>query len=111
VFRHLVGLVDAYVISPVSVLAVAALRWSQAGDDVDAVYDGVDDLVWQVARQVLRTRHPEALDVNAIAAEMARLTGEANDGAVRRHRKTVARLLARRHEMQTAPMARTRWSQ
>lgn len=111
VFRHLIALVDAYVVNPLSVLAVAALRWSQSGDDVDAVYDGVDDLVWQVARHVLRTRHPEALDVNAIAAAMAQLSGEAGDGAVRRHRKTVARLLARRHELQTAPMARTRWSQ
>jgi hypothetical protein len=111
VFRHVVALVDAYVVNPVSVLAVAALRWSQSGDDVDAIHDGIDDLVWQVARHVLRTRHPEALDLTAIAAAMAQLTGEANDGAVRRHRKTVARLLARRHEMQTAPMARTRWSQ
>lgn len=111
VFRQLVALVDAYVVNPVSVLAVAALRWAESGDDVDVVYTGVDDLVWQAACHVLRTRHPEALDVTAIAAAMAQLTGEANDAAVRRHRKTVARLLARRHEMQTAPVARTRWSQ
>lgn len=111
VFRHLVGLLDAYLINPVSLLAVAALRWADSGDDNDAVYAGVDDLVWQLARHVLRTRNAETLDVTTIAATMAQLSGESADGAVRRHRKTVARLLARRHEMQTAPMARTRWSQ
>ena len=108
-FANLAGLVDAYVLNPLSLLAVAAVRWSQSGEDHDAVFDGVEDVVWQVARHVLRTRNPETLDVNTIAVIMGQLTGDAGDGGIRRHRRTVQKLMARRRE-QTAPIVRTRWS-
>ncbi|KUI27931.1 hypothetical protein AU195_08110 [Mycobacterium sp. IS-1496] len=109
-FRHLAALLDGYVLNAVSVLAVAALRFAHNGDDPVAVTDGIEGLIWQGARHVMATRRPESIDVDMIAATMAGLTGEPTDGAVRRHRRTVLRLLARRPDAQTAPIARTRWS-
>lgn len=108
-FTHLTRLVDDYVVNPLSVIAVAAVRWGQAGEEFDPVFDGVDDVVWQTARHILRTRGPETLDAGAIAGAMGQLTGDSSEGGLRRHRRTVQKLMARRRE-QTAPIARTRWS-
>lgn len=109
-FGQLAALLDGYVLNAMSVLAVAALRFAHNGDDPAAVTDGIEELIWQGARHVMATRRPESIDIGVVAATMARLTGEPNDGAVRRHRKTVLKLLARRPEAPTAPIARTRWS-
>jgi hypothetical protein len=109
-FGQLAALLDGYVLNAISVLAVAALRFAHNGDDPVAVTDGIEELIWQGARHVMATRRPETIDVGMIAATMAGLTGEPNEGAARRHRKTVLKLLARRPEAQTAPIARTRWS-
>jgi hypothetical protein len=109
-FGHLAALLDGYVLNAMSVLAVAALRFAHNGDDPVAVTDGIEELIWQAARHVMATRTPEAIDVGMIAVTMAGLAGEPNDGAARRHRKTVMKLLARRPEAHTAPIARTRWS-
>ncbi|MGE2717276.1 hypothetical protein ACQI4L_24735 [Mycolicibacterium litorale] len=109
-FGHLAALLDGYVLNAMSVLAVAALRFGHNGDDLPAVTDGIEDLVWRSARHILVTRRPESIDVGMIAATMAQLSGEPTDGAARRHRKTVLKLLARRPEAQPAPTARTRWS-
>lgn len=109
-FGQLVALLDGYVLNGMSVLAVAALRVGHNGDDVPVLTDGIEDLIWQTARHLLATRRPETLDVGMIAATMAQLSGDPSDAAVRRHRKTVQRLLARRPEAQPAPSARTRWS-
>ncbi|MCK0176026.1 hypothetical protein [Mycolicibacterium sp. F2034L] len=109
-FGQLAALVDQYVLSPVSLLAVVAVRWSQSGEEFDVVFDGVEDLLWQVARHVLRTHSPETLDLTAIAMAMGQLTGDFGDGGMRRHHRTVQKLMARRRE-QTVPIARTRWTQ
>lgn len=109
-FGQLAALLDGYVLNAMSVLAVAALRFAHNGDDAVAATDGIEELVWQSARHVMATRHPDSIDVGAITATMAQLAGEPNDGAVRRHRRTVQRLLARRPEAHTAPIARNRWS-
>jgi hypothetical protein len=109
-FGHLVALLDGYVLNAMSVLAVAALRLGHNGDDVPVLADGIEDLLWQTARHLLATRRPETLDAGMIAATMAQLSGDPSDAAVRRHRKTVQKLLARRPEAQPAPSARTRWS-
>ncbi|BCI50767.1 putative ESX-1 scaffolding and assembly protein SaeB [Mycolicibacterium litorale] len=109
-FGHLAALLDTYVLNAMSVLAVAALRFGHNGDDLPAATDAIEDLIWRAARHVLVTRRPDTIDVGMVAATMAQLSGEPTDGAVRRHRKTVLRLLARRPEAQPAPTARTRWS-
>ncbi|WP_422743645.1 hypothetical protein ACN27E_18480 [Mycobacterium sp. WMMD1722] len=109
-FAQLTRLVDGYVLNPVSVLALAAVRWGQAGEEWDPVFDGVDDVIWQTARHLLRTRSQETLDLTAIALTMGQLAGDASEGAARRHRRTLQKLLARRRE-QTVPIVRTRWSQ
>lgn len=109
-FGQLAALLDGYVLNAMSVLAVAALRFGHHGDDAVPATDGIEELIWQAARHVMATRRPESLDVDMIAATMAQLSGEPGDGAVRRHRKTVLRLLARRPDAHTAPIVRTRWS-
>lgn len=109
-FGQLAALLDGYVLNAMSVLAVAALHFSRNGDDPVAVTDGVEEVVWQAARHVVATRRPEALDANTIAATIGQLTGEPPDNAVRRHRRSVLRLLALRPDAHTAPIARTRWS-
>ncbi|KUI37113.1 hypothetical protein [Mycobacterium sp. GA-2829] len=109
-FGQLAALLDGYLLNAMSVLAVAALHFSRNGDDPVAVTDGVEEVVWQAARHVVATRRPEALDANMIAATIAQLTGEPPDSAVRRHRRSVLRLLALRPDAHTAPIARTRWS-
>ncbi|WP_193045212.1 GAP1-N2 domain-containing protein [Mycolicibacterium baixiangningiae] len=109
-FGHLAVLLDGYVLNAMSVLAVAALRFGHNGDDLPVLADGIEDLIWQTARHILATRPPETLDVGMVAATMAQLSGEPSDAALRRHRKTVLKLLARRPEAQPAPSARTRWS-
>jgi hypothetical protein len=109
-FGHVAALLDGHVLNAMSVLAVAALRFGRNGDDPVAVTDGIDEVIGQAARHIMATRRPESIDVNMIAATMAQLSGELGDGAVRRHRKTVLRLLARRPDAHTAPIVRTRWS-
>ncbi|BBY18555.1 GAP1-N2 domain-containing protein [Mycolicibacterium litorale] len=109
-FGQLAALLDNHVLNPMSVLAVAALRFGHNGDELPVAVDGIEDLIWQAARHILTTRRAETVDVGMIAATMAQLLGEPGDGAVRRHRKTVLKLLARRPEAQPAPTARTRWS-
>ena len=113
-FGQLAALLDGYVLNAMSVLAVAALRFGHNGDDPSAaITDGIEELIWQGAQHVMATRRPESIDVGVVAATMARLAAEPTDGAVRRHRKTVLKLLARRPEAPTAPtapIARTRWS-
>lgn len=109
-FGQLAALLDAYVLNAMSVLAVAALRFGRNGDDLPPATDGVEDLIWAAARHILVTRRSESIDVDMIAATMAQLSGEPSDGAGRRHRRTVLKMLARRPEAQPAPTARTRWS-
>lgn len=106
-FGLLVALVEGYVLNAVSVLAVAALRWS---DDAVGGSDAVEEVIGRVAQHVLTTRGPEMIDAGMVAATMAQLCGDPSDAAIRRHRKTVQRLLTRRFEMPTAPAVRTQWS-
>ncbi|TFV55216.1 hypothetical protein E4P42_23510 [Mycobacterium sp. PS03-16] len=106
-FGQLVALVDGYVLNVMSVLAVAALRWS---DDAAGGSDAVEDVIGRTAQHVLTTRSPEMIDAGMVAATMAQLSGDLSDAAIRRHRKTVMRLMTRRFEMPTAPAIRTQWS-
>jgi hypothetical protein len=107
-FTHAGALLDARLLNPTVVLAVAAMRWNP-DTDAPAAGDPITDMAWQLANRVLQGWGTEGVDVDSVAMTMAQMAGDMSDGAVRRSRKIAARLLSRSTEAHSSPALRTRW--
>ncbi|MCV7169614.1 hypothetical protein H7I41_06725 [Mycobacterium manitobense] len=108
-FAHATALLDAHLLNPAVVLAVAALRWNP-DEEIAPTGDPLVDMSWQLANRVLMTRAgAEGVDAGSVAIAMAQLSGDMSDGALRRGRKIAGRLLARGAEAHSSPAIRTRW--
>jgi hypothetical protein len=107
---QLFALVDGHSISPAAVLAATLVRAADEESEAPAG-GGVNDLLAQAALQVAATREFSDQDVDDAASLMAQMSGTTSDGGVlRRNRKMVAKLLARRAEAQPSLAARIRGS-
>lgn len=102
-------LVDGYEVAPQAVLAVTLLRVASA-EDAQQQLDVIDQLMGQLAERVAAGMPGEESDVDAVTMLMTQLSGDASDGTVRRYRKMVGRLLARRNDTQPSLAARLRGS-
>lgn len=108
---QLLTLVDSHAIIPTAVLAATLVRAAADEESEAPAGGGVDDLLAQAAVQVAATRQFSDREVDDAASLMAQMSGTAPDGGIlRRNRKMVAKLLARRAEAQPSLAARVRGS-
>jgi hypothetical protein len=88
VVAQVVDLVDGNVLIPTAVLAMSLLRSAAGGSD------GVDGLLRRVACDVAAGRGADSDETaEAVAQQMARISGTATDSALRRYRKMAAKFL------------------
>ncbi|MBP3082284.1 GAP1-N2 domain-containing protein [Mycolicibacterium fortuitum] len=107
--RRVLPLVDGYEISPQVVLAVSLLHTVTA-EDTEIPVSGVEAVLAQLAEQVAAPLQNDDHEVEGIATLMAQMSGDMSDGALRRYRKMVSRLLTRRADAQPSLAARLRGS-
>ena len=101
---QVVALVDDHVISPTAVLAASLVRTA-----ADAEAGGIEDLLGRAAQQLAVTRDFTDHEIDDAAALLAKMSGVEPDGSsLRRNRKLVAKLVARRAEAQPSLTARIR---
>jgi hypothetical protein len=105
---QVVALVDDHVISPAAVLAAGLVR-TAADEESGASAVGVDDLLAQAAQRIAATRDFTDQEIDDAAELMAKMSGAEPDGSsLRRNRKLVIKLLARRAEGPPSLAARIR---
>lgn len=103
--EQLIELTDRGVIAPVGVVA-AGLLWAREGEP--SAEDGIDAAFTVAADRLARTRDFSEDDVDGVAGMMVRLAGPEDGGSsLRRYRKIVHKLLARRADVQPTPAAPT----
>ncbi|MGV0784070.1 GAP1-N2 domain-containing protein [Mycolicibacterium sp. XJ775] len=107
--RRVLPLVDGYEIAPHVVLAVSLLH-TVAAEDTEIPVSGVEAVLAQLAEQVAAPLQNDDHEVEGVAALMAQMSGDMSDGALRRYRKMVSRLLTRRADAQPSLAARLRGS-
>lgn len=107
--RRVLPLVDGYEISPHVVLAVSLLHTATA-EDSEIPVSGVEAVLAHLAEQVAAPLPSDDQEVEGVAALMAQMSGDMSDGALRRYRKMVSRLLTRRADAQPSLAARLRGS-
>jgi len=105
---QVVALVDNHVIIPAAVLAASLVR--TAADEESGESAGrVDDLLARAAQQLAATRDFTEREIEDAAELMAKMSGAEPDGSsLRRNRKLVTKLLARRAEAEPSLAARIR---
>ncbi|MUM27137.1 hypothetical protein [Mycolicibacterium sp. CBMA 295] len=81
-----------------------------AAEDADTPVVGVEAVLAQLAEQVAAPLQNDDHDVEGAAMLMAQMSGDMSDGALRRYRKMVSRLLTRRADAQPSLAARLRGS-
>jgi hypothetical protein len=105
---QVVKLVDDHVIIPAAVLAASLVRTIADGESGESA-GGVDDLLAGAAQQLAVTRDFTNQEIEDAAELMAKMSGAQPDGSsLRRNRKLVTKLLARRAEAQPSLAARIR---
>jgi len=105
---QVVALVDDNVIIPAVLLAASLVR-TVAEEESGPSASGVDHLLAQAARQIAATRDFTDQEINNAAEMMAKMSGVEPDGSsLRRNRKLVTKLLARRAEASPSPATRIR---
>ena len=105
---QVVALVDDHVIIPAAVLAASLVR-TAAEEESGASAGSVDHLLAQAAQQIAATRDFTDQEIDDAAELMAKMSGVEPDGSsLRRNRKLVTKLLARRAEAQPSLAARIR---
>jgi hypothetical protein len=105
---HVVALVDDHVIIPAVVLAASLVR-TVVEEESKPPAGSVDRLLAQAAQQIAATRDFTDLDIDDAAELMAKMAGVEPDGSsLRRNRKLVTKLLARRAEASPSRAARIR---
>ena len=105
---QVVALVDDHVITAAVVLAASLVR-TAPDEESGVAADGVDDLLTQAAQQIAATRELTAHEIDDAAELMAKMSGADPEGSsLRRNRKLVTKLLARRGEAQPSLAARLR---
>jgi hypothetical protein len=105
---QVVALVDDHVITAAAVLAASLVR-GIPDEESGASAGGVDDLLVQAAQQIAATRDLTDHEIDDAAELMAKMSGAEQDGtSLRRNRKLVTKLLARRAEAQPSLAARLR---
>jgi hypothetical protein len=105
---QVVTLVDDHVIIPAVVLAASLVR-TVAEEESRPAAGSVDRLLAQAAQQIAATRDFTDLDIDDAAELMAKMAGVEPDGSsLRRNRKLVTKLLARRAEASPSRAARIR---
>jgi len=105
---QVMALVDDHVISPAAVLAAGLVR-TAADEESGASAVGVGDLLAQAAQQIAATRDFSDQEIDDAAELMATMSGAEPDGSsLRRNRKLVIKLLARRAEGPPSLAARIR---
>jgi len=101
-------LVDDHVIIPAVVLAASLVR-TVVEEESKPPAGSVDRLLAQAAQQIAATRDFTDLDIDDAAELMAKMAGVEPDGSsLRRNRKLVTKLLARRAEASPSRAARIR---
>jgi hypothetical protein len=97
---QVVTLVGDHVIIPAAVLAASFVRTS-ANEESGQPAAGVDELLARAAQQLAVTRDFADQEIEDAAVLMAKMSGAEPDGAsLRRNRKLVAKLVARRAQAQ-----------
>ena len=105
---QVVTLVDDHVIIPAVVLAASLVR-TVVEEESKPPAGSVDRLLAQAAQQIAATRDFTDLDIDDAAELMAKMAGVEPDGSsLRRNRKLVTKLLARRTEASPSRAARIR---
>jgi len=105
---QVVTLVDDHVIIPAVVLAASLVR-TVVEEESKPPAGSVDRLLAQAAQQIAATRDFTDLDIDDAAELMAKMAGVEPDGSsLRRNRKLVTKLLARRAEASPSRAARIR---
>jgi hypothetical protein len=105
---QVVALVDDHVILPAVVLAASLVR-TAAEEESRPSAGSVDHLLAQAAQQVAATRDFTDQEIDDAAELMAKMSGVEPDGSLlRRNRKLVTKLLARRAEASPSLAARIR---
>ena len=105
---QVVALTDDHVITPAAVLATSLVR-AAADEESGASAVGVDHLLAQAAKQIAATRDFTDQEIDDAAELMAQMSGVEPEGSsLRRNRKLVTKLLARRAEAPTSLAARMR---
>lgn len=107
--HRVLPLVDGYEISPHVVLAVSLLH-TVAAEDTEIPVSGVEAVLAQLAEQVAAPLQNDDHEVEGAATLMAQMSGDMSDGALRRYRKMVSKLLTRRADAQPSLAARLRGS-
>ncbi|WP_454792038.1 GAP1-N2 domain-containing protein [Mycolicibacterium lutetiense] len=107
--RRVLPLVDGYEISPHVVMAVSLLH-TVAAEDTETPVSGVEAVLAQLAEQVAAPLQNDDHEVEGAATLMAQMSGDMSDGALRRYRKMVSRLLTHRADAQPSLAARLRGS-
>jgi hypothetical protein len=102
------ALVDDHVIIPVAVLAASLVRNAAEGES-GASASSVGHLLAQAAQQIAATRDFTDQEIDDAAELMAKMSGVESEGSsLRRNRKLVTKLLARRAEAPPSLAARIR---
>jgi GTPase-associated protein 1, N-terminal domain type 2/GTPase-associated protein 1, middle domain len=105
---QVVALVDDHVIIPAVVLAASLVR-TAAEEESRSSARSVDHLLAQAAQQIAATRDFTDQEIDDAAELMAKMSGvEPTGSSLRRHRKLVTKLLARRAEASPSLAARIR---
>jgi hypothetical protein len=105
---QVVALVDDNVITPAVVLAASLVR-TVAEEESGPSAGSVDHLLAQAAQQIAATRDFTDQEIDNTAEMMAKMSGVEPEGSsLRRNRKLVSKLLARRAESSPSPAARIR---
>jgi hypothetical protein len=100
------ALTDDHIITPAAVLAASLVR---APTESGGSAVGVDDLLAQAAQQIVATRDFTDQEIDDAAELMAQMSGIEPEGAsLRRNRKLVTKLLARRADAPSSLTARIR---
>ncbi len=100
------ALTDDHIITPAAVLAASLVR---AATESGGSALGVDDLLAQAAQQIVATRDFTDQEIDDAAELMAQMSGIEPEGAsLRRNRKLVTKLLARRADAPSSLTARIR---